>query len=68
MPEHQTVMFCSFEQDADSVLNNEEGRKKMKKVGIHLPTDVGEWVVETFKKIFKQSDVAATLEYFMSSN
>lgn len=60
-------MFCSFEQDSDSVLNNEEGRKKMKKVGINMPADVGKWVVDTFKKTFKQSDVAAMLDNFMSS-
>ena len=61
-------MFCSFKQDADSILNNPEGRKKMKEVGIKLPPDVGDWVVETFKSFFKQRDVAVKLKYFMSSN
>ena len=68
LPVDQKVMFCSFKQDADSILNNEEGRKKLKGVGIKTPTDVGSWVTETFRKDFKQRDVAAKLETFMSSN
>ena len=67
LPEDQTVMFCSFEQDADSILNNDEGRKKLSDVGIHLPADVGDWVVETFKTFFKQRDMADKLKHFMSS-
>ena len=61
-------MFCSFKQDADSILNNEEGRKTLRGVGIDLPKDVGDWVVDTFKNFFKQRDLAAKLKYFMSSN
>ena len=68
LPDEQEVMFCSFKQDADSILNNPEGRKKMKEVGIKTPTDVGSWIAETFRKCFKQRDVARRLESFMSSN
>lgn len=65
LPEDQRVMFCSFKQDADSVLNNEAGRKKLKDVGINTPKDVGDWLVEIFRKSFKQREVAAKLKDFM---
>ena len=61
-------MFCSFKQDADSILNNGEGRKKLGDVGIDLPKDVGDWVVDTFRMSFKQRDLAARLKYFFSSD
>lgn len=61
-------MFCSFRQEDDSVLNCTEGRKKLKEVGIKSPMDVGDWVAKTFKKDFKQRDVAEKLKDFMSSS
>ena len=67
LPEDQTIMFCSFKQDADSILNNDKGRKKLRDVGIKTPTDVGRWVAETFRENFKQRDVAVKLKDFFSS-
>ena len=68
LPDDQEVMFCSFKQDADSILNNEKGRKKLREVGIKTPTDVGNWVAETFRKNFKQRDVSAKLKELFTSS
>ena len=37
------VKFFSFGQDRDSVLNTEDGRKKLRDVGIGTPSEVGDW-------------------------
>ena len=37
------VKFFSFSQDRDSVLNTEDGRKKLRDVGIGTPSEVGDW-------------------------
>lgn len=66
LPKDQPHLFCSFTQDSDSILNNEEGRKLLKTVGISTPQDVGDWIVESFRIKFKQRDVADRLRAFMS--
>lgn len=67
LPDDQEIMFCSFKQDVDSILNNEKGRKKLRDVGIKRPADVGSWVVETFRKNFKQRPEADKLKDYFSS-
>ena len=64
---HQ-VQFFSFCQDKDSVLNSNEGRKKLKAVGIESPLQVGEWLVKVFREDFQQEELADQLEVFMNKN
>ena len=59
------VQFFSFSQDRDSVLNSDEGRQKLKDVGIGSPQDVGEWLVEVFQRDFGQETLASQLESFI---
>lgn len=62
------VSFFSFAQDNDSVLNSEEGRGKLRDVGIREPLDVGQWLVEVFRRDFDNEALANQLEPFMRSN
>ena len=64
---HQ-IQFFSFCQDKDSVLNSDSGRKKLKKVGIGTPRQVGEWLVKVFREDFKQNELANQLEVFVDKN
>lgn len=59
-----TVKFFSFSQDRDSVLNSEEGRQKLREVGIGSPLDVGEWLADVFRRRFGQDDLADRLHTF----
>ena len=59
------VQFFSFSQDSDSVLNSEEGRQKLKNVGIDTPLEVGEWLVEVFRKNFGEEQLADQLDAFI---
>ena len=62
------TQFFSFCQDNDSVLNTDEGREKLREVGIGTPLQVGEWLVEVFKKDFDQDQLANQLEPFIHRN
>lgn len=59
------MRFFSFSQDRDSVLNSEEGRRKLREVGIGIPLEVGEWLVDVFRKHFGQDDLADRLHGFI---
>ena len=59
------MKFFSFSQDRDSVLNSEEGRRKLREVGIGIPLEVGEWLVDVFQKSFGQDDLADRLHGFI---
>ena len=48
------------------MLNCEEGRRKLKKVGIGTPLEVGEWLVDVFRKRFGQDDLADQLHSFIN--
>ena len=61
----RTVKFFSFSQDNDSVLNVDEGRQRLRDVGIGTPPEVGEWLVDVFKNRFEQDDLAARLHSFV---
>ena len=61
----QTVQFFSFNQDNDSVLNSEEGRQRLRDVGIGTPLEVGEWLVEVFRKDFGEERLADQLDSFI---
>ena len=62
------MAFYSFAQDNDSVLNTEEGREKLKDVGIGSPLQVGEWLTEVFRRDFDNERLANQLEPFMLKN
>ncbi len=68
LPSSHQVKFCSFSQDNDSVLNCDEGRQKLRDVGISTPSEVGDWLVETFRKRFGQDDLADRLKDFIHSS
>ena len=55
------IKFFSFGQDCDSVLNCEDGRRRMREVGIGTPLEVGEWLVDVLRKRFGQEDLADRL-------
>ena len=55
------IKFFSFSQDRDSVLNCEDGKRRMREVGIGTPLEVGEWLVGVFRKHFGQDDLADRL-------
>lgn len=59
------MRFFSFSQDRDSVLNCEEGRHRLREVGIGIPLEVGEWLVDVFRKDFGQDDLADRLDGFI---
>ena len=59
------MRFFSFSQDRDSVLNCEEGRHRLREVGIGTPLEVGDWLVDAFRKRFGQDDLADRLHSFI---
>ena len=59
------VKFFSFSQDRDSVLNTEDGRKKLRDVGIGTPSEVGDWLVGVFREDFQQENLADQLDSFI---
>ena len=64
-PSSHKVQFFSFNQDWGSILNSEEGREKLREVGIGTVADVGEWLVGVFRDRFDQEDLADRLESFI---
>ena len=62
------MKFFSFNQDKDSVLNCDKGRQKLRNVGIGTPLEVGDWLVDTFKRKFGQDDLATRLNSFIRSD
>ena len=65
LPGDQQIMFCSFKQDIDSVLNCEEGRQTLRDVGIKTPSEVGDWLVEALTENFDQIKLAEELNQFL---
>jgi len=59
------VDFYSFSQDADSILNNEDGRQRLKDAGIKGARDVGEWVAELLEKSLQCPQIAEDLRKFV---
>lgn len=60
----RTVYFCSFDQDADSKLNNDDGRERLCRIGIQSQKHVGQWLIDTLKHQ-KQNLIADKLsKYF----
>ena len=47
------------------MLNCEEGRCRLREVGIETPLEVGEWLVDVFRKRFGQDDLADRLYSFI---
>ena len=62
---NQQIMFCSFKQDIDSVLNCEEGRQTLRDVGIKTPSEVGDWLVDALNEDFDQNKLAEKLHQFL---
>ena len=65
LPRSHTVKFFSFDQERWSVFRTREGREKLREVGIGSPQEVGEWLVEVFRKRFYQDELADRLETFL---
>lgn len=57
----RVVKFFSFSQSRASVLNTPSGRQTLRSVGICDPVDVGDWLVETFRKHLDQEQLASNL-------
>ena len=47
------------------MLNCEEERRRLRKVGIGTPLEVGEWLVDVFRKHFGQDNLADQLHSFI---
>ena len=62
------VSFFSFAQENDSILILQDGKEKLREVGIGSPLQVGEWLVEVFKRDFDNEKLANQLEPFMQEN
>ena len=60
IPSH-TVQFYSFSQDRDSILNSEDGRRRLQGAGIGTPQDVGDWLAEIFEQQLDQDELAENL-------
>ena len=65
LPTSHQIQFCSFSQDNDSVLNCDEGRQRLRDVGISTPLEVGDWLVDTFRWRFGQDELADRLRDFV---
>ena len=64
LPDEWKIYFCSFNQDVDSVLNNEEGRQTLRNVGIYSASEIRDWLMDTFSML-GQDDMAQRLrKYF----
>ena len=59
------VQFFSFDQENDSVLRSDDGRRRLEEVGIGSPRDVGAWLVSVFQRDFGQEELASQLEAFI---
>ncbi len=59
------VKFFSFSQDRDSVLNTEDGRKRLRRVGIGTTLEVGDWLVGVFREDFRLEGLADRLDSFI---
>ena len=68
LPGNQQIMFCSFKQDIDSVLNCEEGRQTLRDVGIKTPLEVGDWLVEALQESFGQDEIAKQLHTLLHAH
>ena len=62
------VSFFSFAQENDSIFILQDGREKLREVGIGSPLQVGEWLVDVFKRDFDNEKLADQLEPFMHEN
>ena len=60
VPSHK-VQFFSFSQDRDSVLNTDDGRRKLQKAGIGTTLDVGDWLADIFEQQLEQDELAQQL-------
>ena len=50
------------------MLNSEDGRRRLREVGIETPLDVGKWLVGVFQNHFGQFDLADQLNSFVTQN
>lgn len=59
------MQFFCFDTEWKSIFRTKEGKKKLREVGIGTSLDVGEWLVEVFRKRFDQEELADSLETFI---
>ena len=64
LPSNCKAKFCTLSQNDYSPLNSEKGRKNMRKTGIFMPKDIGDWIIEAIKTHLQQSDLANRLSSF----
>ena len=62
----RTMDFFSFCQDGDSILNCDEGRETLKRVGIYSTSKVGEWIEKELRDHMQHEKIAEALHKFLS--
>ena len=60
--------FFSFCQDGDSILNCDEGRETLRRVGIYSTSKVGEWIEKELRDHMQHENIAEALHKFLSEN
>jgi GTPase Era involved in 16S rRNA processing len=66
IPRNCDVKFCSLTQSRHSLLNNEQGRQSMRKVGIFTPQDIGDWIRHALEVNIQQKDLADKLGRYLA--
>ena len=61
---NRTVYLTTLSQDRDSVLNNDENRQLLIKVGLKCYYDVGDWLVSTLESL-QHNELAVKMTAFM---
>ena len=61
---NRTVYLMTLSQDKDSVLNSDENRKLLLKVGLKCYHDVGDWLASTLESL-QHNELAVKMTAFM---
>lgn len=61
---NRTVYLMTLSQDKDSILNSDENRRLLTKVGLKSFYDVGEWLVSTLGSL-QHNELADKMRAFM---
>ncbi len=64
LPTNCTVKFCTLTQHRFSPLNKEKSKQIIRKTGIFMPKDIGDWIIDAIETHLKQSDLAHRLSSF----
>jgi len=63
---NRTVYLTTLSQDKDSVLNTDDGRKKLMKAGLKCCYDVGDWLVKTLD-VLQHNELAVKMAAFVEN-